>query len=54
VTILGTNFFLKQKGEKYYLKLGFIDNVVFYKCQNSKEDILFLKFLISKFFGRKR
>jgi hypothetical protein len=31
----------KKKLTKYHKKFGFIENVVFCKCQNLKEDIFF-------------
>jgi hypothetical protein len=43
----------KKKLTKYHKKFGFIENVVFCKCQNLKEDILFLKILNCKVFGNK-
>jgi hypothetical protein len=48
------NFSEAKTQAKYCEWFGFIESIIFCRCRNSKEEIFFLKILISKFFGNKR
>lgn len=43
-------FFLKQKQKKNCQKFGFHDNVIFCRCRNLEEAMLFLETFDLKFF----
>jgi hypothetical protein len=56
VTISKEKNSLKKKAHRKLLKVVwfYFENIVFYRCKNSKEEILFVKISIVKFLGSRR
>jgi hypothetical protein len=51
VTISKEKNSLKKKAHRVWF---YFENIVFYRCKNSKEEILFVKISIVKFLGSRR